>query len=238
VTKYVSDLGVDELPCAVFCVAGGTEHELGFFASIPSDAMRVCMDKNYLSSVYLAQAVWKRWTAPDDRVKPQPMCERHLIFTASTAALISLPGYDAYAPTKAAIRSLADILRQEALLYWSTTRIHVHCSFPGTIYTDSFYREQQHKPELCKRMEGSIDNAGGADGKQVAYRILRGIDRGQFFVTTDFQTQLLLNNMRGPSPRNSPLLDWILGVVISLIWPLFRLHFDNMVRQEGAGKLA
>ena len=193
------------------------------------------MEKNYLSSAYLAHAVWKRWTT----VSTDNVEDRHLILTGSTAALISLPGYDAYSPTKAAIRSLADILRQEALMYLSTTRINVHCSLPGTIYTESFYREQRRKPPLLKRLEGSEDNTGGQDAGTIARGILQGVERGDFFITTDFNTQLLLNNMRGPSPHNSrfPLVDWCLGWIMSLVWPILRMYFDRVVRTEGTARV-
>jgi 3-dehydrosphinganine reductase len=46
----------------------------------------------------------------------------------------------------------------EALMYKSTLGVHIHCSFPGTIYTESFFEEQAKKPELCKQLEGTEKN--------------------------------------------------------------------------------
>ncbi|OAQ66097.2 steroid dehydrogenase [Pochonia chlamydosporia 170] len=199
VVEYISSL--DEPPWALVCVAGGTAEEIGFLADISPDAISSCMTKNYVSSAYIAQAVLKRWVTPTSEQKSNRVDSRHLVFTASTAALVSVPGYAAYAPTKAAIRSLADILRQEVLMYQSVPPIKVHCSFPGTIYTESFFQEQQAKPHLCKQIEGTLDDKGGMTAKEVARLTLQGLDRGQFFITPDFQTRLLLNNMRGPSPQ-------------------------------------
>lgn len=93
------------------------------------------------------------------------------MFTASTAALVAVPGYAVYAPAKAAIRALADILRMEALMYESTVSIRIHCSFPGTIYTESFYEEQEKTPGLCKHIEGPVEDGGG----QSAGEIVSGI---------------------------------------------------------------
>jgi hypothetical protein len=46
-------------------------------------------------------------------------------------------------------------------MYHACVDIKVHCSFPGTIYTESFYKEQDNKPRLCKEIEGTLDDRGG-----------------------------------------------------------------------------
>jgi hypothetical protein len=91
----------------------------------------------------------------------QARCAASSDFTASTAALVNVPGYAAYSHTKAALRCLSDSLRQEVLMYHACVDIKVHCSFPGTIYTESFYKEQDNKPRLCKEIEGTLDDRGG-----------------------------------------------------------------------------
>lgn len=195
------------------------------------------MTKNYVSSAYIAQAVMKRWVYPTLKQKPGDDTDiRHLVFTASTAALVSVPGYAAYSPTKAAIRALADTLRQEVLMYRSICSIKVHCSFPGTIYTESFFQEQKLKPQLCKQIEGTVDNQGGMLAAKVACLTLQGLDKGQFFITPDFQTRVLLNSMRGPSPREYSIIDWIIGFIGSLVWPFLRLYFDQMARNAGEAR--
>lgn len=233
VCEYVSSL--EQPPHALFCVAGGTAEEIGFFADISPEAIASCMTKNYVSSAYIAQAVLKHWISPTLKHNPEDTTSsRHLIFTASTAALVSVPGYAAYAPTKAAIRSLADTLRQEVLMYRSVCPIKIHCSFPGTIYTESFFQEQKLKPRLCKQIEGTMDDKGGMTAAEVARLTLQGLDKGQFFITPDLQTRVLLNNMRGPSPREYAIFDWIMGLVGSLVWPILRIYFDQMARNGGS----
>ncbi|GLA50351.1 hypothetical protein AnigIFM63604_006406 [Aspergillus niger] len=222
---------------ALFCTAGGTDEEVGHFVDIPATSIQSCMEKNYLTAAFVAQAVMRTWTTELKRVGECDGAQksRHIVFTASTAALVAVPGYAAYSPSKAAIRALADSLRQESLMYPPAGAIQVHCSFPGTIYTDSFYREQARKPQLCKEIEGTVDDGGGLTAKEVAQRVLVGLDSGCYFIPTDLQTRLLLNNMRGPSPRDYPILDWCMGWAASLVWPIIGTYLDWKVARSGGG---
>ncbi|PYI34368.1 putative steroid dehydrogenase [Aspergillus indologenus CBS 114.80] len=219
-------------PSTLFIVAGGTAAQVGFFANITPEEIKSCMDQNYFAAAYIAHACLRRWLQepPADNTSNS---KRHLIFTASTAAFLGFPGYAAYTPTKAATRALADTLRSEVLLYRAQQDIRVHCSFPGTSYTDAFYEEQIRKPQLLKEMEGSADNKGGLTAAKVAELTLRGLRAGQGYITVDGETELLLNNMRGPSPRDRPVRDWVLGVVASVVWPVYRWRFDRMTGAFG-----
>ncbi|KAL3466939.1 putative steroid dehydrogenase [Aspergillus heterothallicus] len=229
-------------PAILFCVAGGTSPEIGFFADITAQHIESCMARNYLAAAYISHALLRRWL----REPPPPSAQtqqqrRHIIFTASTATFLGLPGYAAYTPSKAATRALADTLRQEALLYSAHQEIKIHCSFPGNIFTEAFYAEQARKPALLKEIEGGED--GGGDGKSaehVARLILEGLQGGRYFITMDGDTELLLNNMRGPSPRDAPLREWVLGFVGSLVWPWHRARIDRMTvrfgREMGMGR--
>lgn len=221
-----------EIPVALFCVAGGTADEVGFFTDISSENIQSCMQKNYFSAAFIAHAMLRRWVAqPSDPGSPLFRC--HIVFVASTAALVGLPGYAAYTPTKAATRALADTLRQEVLLYRSRQDIRIHCSFPGTILTEAFYHEQVRKPALCKELEGSDKIPKGLSAKHVAQMIISGLKKGYFIITMDAQTALLLNNMRGPSPKDSPVWDWMLGFIAALVWPLFRAWSDRKTIDYG-----
>ncbi|KAI9848234.1 MAG: hypothetical protein M1838_000623 [Thelocarpon superellum] len=220
---------LETLPTALFCVAGGTADEVGFFADISCEDMRACFDRNYFSAAFITHSILRRWIAQP----PATGESRHIILTASTAAFVCLPGYSAYTPTKTATRALADTLRQELLLYRSQQEIRAHCAFPGTIYTDAFYEEQKRKPALCKELEGSDKNLGGLSTSVVADTLLAGLRRGNFFITMDMDTAILLNNMRGPSPRNIAVWDWILGFVGSLAWPFYRWQWDRATIQHG-----
>jgi len=122
------------------------------------------------------------------------------VFVSSAAAFVCMPGYIAYTPSKVAVRAFADTLRQELLLYGTIEQYAVYCAFPGTFISASFLAEQASKPELTKIMEGSdieiekirqkTDSAA-----MISWRIIHGLERGHFFVTTDWEMVLILNNI-------------------------------------------
>ena len=207
-------------------MAGGTANELGFFADLSASQLSDCFSKNYFSAAFITQCLLQKWL----KAPHQP--PRHIIFTGSTVAFISLPGYAAYSPTKAALRSLADTLRQEVMMY--SHDICIHCSFPGTIFTDTFYEEQDQKPSLTKLLEGSDRVKAGQTSQEIARTIFAGLKKNQYFITTDFNTLLLLNNARGLSPTSHGILDWLLGILSSLIWPFVRVFLDRKIRTHSS----
>ncbi|KAI9695782.1 MAG: hypothetical protein M1836_006048 [Candelina mexicana] len=220
VDKFIASL--TDLPTILFCVAGGAAEEMGFIADLTAAQLRTCFTKNYFSAAFITQALLRRWIKKDISSNSTP---HHVILTGSTAALVAIPGYGAYTPTKTALRALADTLRQEAMMY--PQDIHIHCSLPGTIFTDTFYEEQETKPALTKQLEGSDDFKDGLTAEEVASRIMDGLSKDEFLIPVDFQTTLLINNMRGPSPPNHGLLDWVLGFLASLIMPFIRISMDR-----------
>ncbi|KAL4801822.1 putative steroid dehydrogenase [Aspergillus unguis] len=226
VESYISSL--ETTPAILFCVSGGAADEIGFFADITPSQIQASMSRNFYSQAFIANALFRRWVK-----EPVSAVPRHLIFTASTAALLGIPGYAAYTPAKAATRGLADTLRAEALLYASQQEIRVHCSFPGTFYSEGFSAEQVRKPALTKKLEGTEEDKGGIPAARVAELTIKGLQEGRFLITSDGDTELLVNNMRGPSPRDSPVKQWVLGVVASLVWPFYRRSWDKETREYG-----
>ena len=112
---------------------------------------------------------------------PQPSGspKRKIVFTASLLSFTVIPGYAAYSPAKAAIRMLADTLREEFLLY----DIDVHCSFPVNVLSPGFEEEEKTKPEITKKIEGTA----GADTPEVAARkIIDRLERGHKHITYEF----------------------------------------------------
>lgn len=208
-------------------MAGGAADEMGFFADLTAGQLKDCFTKNYFSAAFITQSLMRRWLQePASAAK----ITRHIILTGSTAAFVSLPGYAAYTPTKTALRGLADTIRQETLMYHQDIR--VHCTFPGTIFTEAFYEEQKMKPALTKQMEGSDDPKDGMTPEAVAQATMAGLRKDEYLIAMDFQTNLLLNNMRGPSPPNNAVLDWFIGLLASLVWPIFRIMFDRQTKQS------
>ncbi len=219
----------------LICAAGGTSSQLGFLGDISAADIKTCMESNYYSAAFITQSCLKRW------LKYPTNNSRTIVLTSSAAAFVALPGYGAYTPAKVAVRALADTLRQELLLYGGEDKYRVHCCFPGTFVSEGFIAEQATKPDLTKELEktnrpiAELEKEYGT-AASIAQKLIRGITERRFFITMDSDTRLLLNNMRGPSPRDSPLMDFLLGLMMTLVWPIVRKKFDN--RTRGYGKQA
>ncbi|KAF5967707.1 NAD(P)-binding protein [Fusarium bulbicola] len=225
-------------PDTLICSVGGTTpDQIGFLVDLAPESLTTCFSSNYQASLFITQWCVQRWVQ-----KPDPSRTRRLVYIASGAAFVALPGYAAYTPPKTALRALADTLRQELLLYGDESMYRVHIAFPGAFTTDSFIQEQATKPELLKNMEGSnysdmeklLKNVQSAE--EIAARIFRAIRKGQYMITTDRTTDLTLNNMRGPSPRDNPVYDVFMSFVGSLAFPFVRRRFDRMTVQYGLEK--
>ncbi|WQF80929.1 Putative short-chain dehydrogenase/reductase SDR, NAD(P)-binding domain superfamily [Colletotrichum destructivum] len=241
------------LPDVLYCVAGGCVSELGFFIDLPAAALESCMRKNYLTSAYPAHALLRLWTR-DDRRQGQPSSARpklrQLVFISSAAAFANVPGYAAYTPAKCAQRALADTLRQEAVAYSNAASSYtVHCAFPATVLTDTFFEEQRGKPALTKRIESTDATADKLRAKYPSARDVgeaivcasvdcRGAGAGasDFCICTDFDTSVLWSGMVGPSTKRGwGLVDSFLALVSGLVvWPLLRRSWNRMCAEAGA----
>lgn len=86
------------LPDVLYCVAGGTAHELGFLVDLQPEQFVTCMNNNFYSSLYPSQALLNAWVE-DDRSSgqspPKPKL-RKIIYVNSSASLAPSPGYLAY----------------------------------------------------------------------------------------------------------------------------------------------
>lgn len=184
------------------------------------------MTGNYLSSMYTAHAALHRML--EHPSKEAGTRRRKIIFTSSVAAFLNLSGYTAYTPTKAAIRALADTLRQESLIYG----IDVHCVFPATIYSPGYAHEQTLKPEITKILE---EGDKGQTPKEVAEAALAGIDRGYASISTELIGDLLRCNMKGPSQKNGPL-DLIYSLVAAIAMPFVLYDFEAKVKKFAAAR--
>jgi 3-dehydrosphinganine reductase len=115
---------------------------------------------------------------------PPKSPKRHISFVSSLAAFTVIPGYAGYAPIKAAMRMLADTLREECLLY----DVDISCSFPANILTPGFEEEERTKPEITRKIEGT---AGAETAEVVAKRIISRLERGDKHITYQFVGDLV-----------------------------------------------
>jgi 3-dehydrosphinganine reductase len=166
----VGELG----PVDVLVTSAGEAHP-GHFAGLPDDVFRTQMEVGYFGTLNAARAVVPSMI---DRGRG------HLVFVASTVALVGIYGYSAYAPAKYAVRGLAETLRPELKPHG----IVVACAYPPDTDTPGLARENETKPEATKRISATI-KPRTADA--VGESIVRGIERDRIVITADPQTAVL-----------------------------------------------
>jgi len=181
-------------------VAGAGAARPGHFAELDVAVFREQMDLNYFGALYAVRAV-----VPS-------MVERnrgHVVLVSSTAGIIGVYGYSAYAPAKFALRGLAETLRAEL----KPAGVVVTIVYPPDTDTPGFARENEQKPEATARISAAVKPRSAAS---VAKAMVRGIMRDRLVVTADPLTAGLA---RGA------------GVVA----PMVRASMDRHVRRSGDG---
>jgi 3-dehydrosphinganine reductase len=166
-------------PCDILLAAAGGAHP-GYFEELDDSVFREQLDVDYLGAVRAARAV-----VPSMRERRRG----HLVFVSSTAALVGVFGYSAYAPAKAAVRSFAETLRPELVPY----SIVVSCAYPPDTRTAGYDRENALKPEETARISAAIKPR---DPDEIARALVRGIERDHLVITADFQTAALARAAR------------------------------------------
>lgn len=132
------------------------------------------MAVNYFGSLYFARAAAERMKGRGGR----------LIFVSSGAALFGIYGYAAYAPSKFAVRGLAEVLRVELAQHG----IGVTLCYPPDTDTPQLAAEAETKPAVTK----AITASGGLwPPERVAARIVEGAARNRFVVAPGFQIAAL-----------------------------------------------
>lgn len=215
----------DEAPDIVWCVAGTATPEL--FLDMDMKSMRKQMDINFFGTAEMSQAILKAWLAPDAPVEKQP---KHLIMTASVIVFFPVVGYSPYAPSKAAMRCLADTLSHEVQLY--PQNVKVHLVIPGTILSPGFERENVTKPDVTKLIE-ETDPRQTPD--EVAQRAIAGLERGDFMIVVNWLGSLMRWGAIAGSLRNNWFVDtFMAGLILFIVWPI--VHMDVLGKTRGYGK--
>jgi 3-dehydrosphinganine reductase len=131
----------------------------------------------------------------------------HLVLLSSTAGLVGVYGYSAYAPAKFAVRGLAETLRAELKPY----DVVVGCAYPPDTDTPGLARENLDKPAATARISAGMKVRSP---QTVARAIVRGIERNRLVITADSGTALLAR-------------------AAGLLGPYLRASFDRHVRRAG-----
>lgn len=176
------------------------------------------VDVNYFGSAEMARAIMRAWLLPSESKQRENQGQsrppaKHLIFTGSVLSLFSLAGHGTYAPSKFALRALADSLALEVLLY-PDVPIKIHLLLPNSILTEGLTRENSTKPEITLKLEGA-DKPQPAE--EVARLSIAGIRKGRYFVPSSFMGEMIrLGAMN--SPRNNWFIDTLGGFVFTIVW--------------------
>ena len=176
-----------------------------------------------MSALYTAHTTLQHMTSSP---LPSNSPRRHLVFTSSVLSFVTLAGYSPYSPAKAALRSLADTLRQECLLH----DIDVHCCFPATIYSPGFEFEQSVKPALTKKLEESDP---GQTPEEVARVCIASLEKGHTMIATSLIGMALQATAWGGSKRNNAFLDTLWIWAVSVVWLFVGWDMDRTVRKWG-----
>jgi 3-dehydrosphinganine reductase len=137
----------------------------GYLHEVDLDEFERVMAVNYFGTLYAVRAAVPRM-AEGGRI----------VLISSAAGLIGILGYAAYAPTKYAVRGLAETLRGEL----RPLGIGVSVVYPPDTDTPQLHEENLTKPPETRRITGAA-RPWTADA--VAEQIVRGVERGAFVIS-------------------------------------------------------
>jgi 3-dehydrosphinganine reductase len=183
VESAIASLGVPKIAIASAGIA-----EPGHFSEQPAELHRRHMDTNYFGALNFVHALRPAMANARDG---------QIGLVASGAAFFGIYGYSAYAPSKFALRGLAEILHLEL----AEDGISVTLCYPPDTDTPQLEAELRTKPEATKRI---TEGGGLMSADDVAKALLSGMAKGKFAVTPGVQMSLL--NLLGSLV--APLLRW------------------------------
>ncbi|KAK9458581.1 3-ketosphinganine reductase, catalyzes the second step in phytosphingosine synthesis [Lipomyces oligophaga] len=200
---------IEAVPDHVLLCAGGATVKL-LVDTTPEELVEG-ININYGASLYLAHAAMKAMS----EVSPRPKYERTIMFCSSVTHYFPFIGYGPYAPLKSALRTLADIMRQELSPY----NVSVPIVFAGNFQSEGFDKENLTKPTITRVIEGP---SAAIPADDCAAIILKQLDNGTTMITTDLIGSLLGSLVLGGSPRSNYLLSVIMAIIFAIFTPLLQ----------------
>lgn len=182
-------------PVDVLIASAGIAHP-GYFEQLGVEVFERTMAVNYFGTLYPLKAV-----VPGMRQRGRGA----VVLISSGAGLHGFFGYTAYAPSKFALRGLAESLRAEL----SGTGVHVAIAYPPDTDTPQLAAENATKPVETK----AITASGGLwSAEHVARVILLGLARRRFAITPGWPVTALA---------------WLHSVIA----PALHWNFDRVARR-------
>ncbi|KAI1976914.1 3-dehydrosphinganine reductase [Ophidiomyces ophidiicola] len=229
----------DAPPDILWCCAG--QALPGYFINTPPKTLKDQMDTVYWTAAFTAHATLRKWLTPTaSRQKSDIIPCRHLIFTSSVAVFVPITGYAPYSPAKAAMRALSDTLAQEIEVYNGARTnlkiaappadVKIHILYPMGILSPGFENEQKIKPELTKLLEEADTPQTPEEVAQIA---IKGLQNGDYMITTALTGTLMKTSALGGSPRNNSIRDTILSWISSLAFLYVISDLSSKARHWG-----
>ncbi|KAI2612739.1 3-ketodihydrosphingosine reductase tsc-10 [Hypoxylon fragiforme] len=184
-------------------------------------AARYNMDVNYFGSAELSRAMMRAWLLAEQEKKrylipdPRPP-PKHIIFTGPiTSTLVATAGHAPHAPSRFALRALADALAMETRLYPDLPMaVHLVLPHPAAAAAASYDEARPHSTIAPPQIKGAETPQDPDDAARAA---IAGIERGRYFVATSWLGELVRWGAIGGSPRNSWVVDTLMGWVVPLV---------------------
>jgi 3-dehydrosphinganine reductase len=147
----------------------------GYFEAVPVAVFERTMAVNYFGTLYFVKA-----TVPAMRQRGRGA----VVLISSGAGLFGIFGYTPYAPSKFAVRGLAEALRAEL----DGTGVHIAICYPPDTDTPQLTEENLTKPVETRAITAS---GGQWTADAVARVTLEGLARRRFSITPGFQLTAL-----------------------------------------------
>jgi 3-dehydrosphinganine reductase len=185
VTRAVARMG----PPRLLVVSAGIA-VAGYFEALDDSAFEVAMTVNYFGSLNAIRAVLPHMKAAEG--------SKTIVLISSAAGLVGIFGYAAYAPSKFAVRGLAEVLRAEL----APLGIRICIAYPPDTDTPQLTEENLAKPVETR----AITAKGGIwSADDVAKAILEGVRKRRFVIAPGLTMKLLaaFHSPLGPFLRRS-----------------------------------
>ena len=151
-----------------------------------------------------------------------------IVFVASAAAVCGFAGFASYAPSKWALRGLADCLRNELL----GSGVSVHVAYPPDTDTPGYARENTTKPPECHAASRAAgDTLYSADA--VAGAMVRSLEKGRYHLASpDAGQNLLVAAAAGLSPHPLPaIIELFIAPFVAIALRVFGAVIDRAARR-------
>jgi 3-dehydrosphinganine reductase len=173
-----------------------------YFNALSQHDFRAAMEVNYFGSLHAVRAFAPSMLA---------VASGAVVLLSSGAGLVGIFGYAAYAPTKFAVRGLAEVLRAE----FRAKGVTVHVVCPPDTDTPQLAQENLTKPRETRAISGQ-SRVLSADA--VAGEIVEGVRRGRFMIAPGADMKLL-------------------GALHSVLAPVLRFMFDRAAARAAKSRL-